>query len=132
MSVQEAYDSILETAVCPICGHQGMDSDGGFDFVCPNCGYEGSVTQEEEEGVGCIDEGDEDDGLIRFPKQSCLCMAPIIDEGDIVLCSKGRTYQIVMIADGDYTVLNCDDGDMHTITQEEMDESFEYDEDFWQ
>jgi len=129
MSVQEAYDSILEATVCPDCGYQGMDSDGGFEFVCPNCGYSGSVLQDEEdEGTP---EDMEDDGLIRFPKQMCLCISPIIDEGDVVLCAVGKTYQITMMAQGDYTVLDCDDGDLHAITQEEMDECFEYNRAFW-
>ncbi len=47
MSLQSAFDEILEDKECPRCQHIGMDSDGGFDFVCPNCGYEGTLVEEE-------------------------------------------------------------------------------------
>lgn len=48
MSLQSAYDDILEDMVCPICGHVGMDSDGGFDYSCPNCDYEGTLENDDD------------------------------------------------------------------------------------
>lgn len=49
MSIQEAYDEILEDTICPICKTQGMLPNGGFDWVCPTCGYEGSVIEDEDD-----------------------------------------------------------------------------------
>lgn len=42
-------DDLLESIVCPRCGHRGVDSDGGYDWVCPNCDYEGYLDNEDSE-----------------------------------------------------------------------------------
>ena len=47
MSIQSAYDEILEDTECPECGTQGMLPDGDLDWICPNCGYEGSLLDDE-------------------------------------------------------------------------------------
>ena len=47
MSIQSIYDEILEDKVCLMCGHTGMEADGGFDYFCPECGYEGTIGYEE-------------------------------------------------------------------------------------
>ena len=47
MDIVEAYDAILEDYECPMCGHIGMESDGGYDFYCPECGYEGTLEDED-------------------------------------------------------------------------------------
>lgn len=46
MSIQSAYDEILEDTECPVCHTVGMMPDGDFDWVCPNCGYEGSLSDD--------------------------------------------------------------------------------------
>ncbi len=43
MTLNEAYDAIIEDTVCPNCLTIGMQPDGGFDWICPECGYEGSL-----------------------------------------------------------------------------------------
>jgi uncharacterized Zn finger protein (UPF0148 family) len=43
MSIQSAYDEILEDTQCPNCGCVGMLPNGSFDYCCPNCDYEGSL-----------------------------------------------------------------------------------------
>lgn len=55
MSLQSAYDDILEDLVCKNCGAVGMESDGGLDYFCPVCGQEGTLEDEEDE------EDEEDD-----------------------------------------------------------------------
>lgn len=47
MSLQEAYDEMLEDTRCPKCGCVGMLPNGGFDWICPNCDYEGTLEDEE-------------------------------------------------------------------------------------
>lgn len=47
MSIQSDYDDILESTVCPECGHEGMLPNGGFDYECPICGYEGTIDCDE-------------------------------------------------------------------------------------
>lgn len=44
MSIQSAYDAMLEDMQCPNpdCGHVGMLPNGDFDWVCPECGCEGT------------------------------------------------------------------------------------------
>ncbi len=49
MSIQSAYDEMLEDQECPVCGTVGMLPNGGFDWVCPNCGHEGTFEMEEDE-----------------------------------------------------------------------------------
>ena len=49
MSLQSAYDEILEDTTCPMCGTVGMMPDGGFDWMCPECGYEGTLDDEDED-----------------------------------------------------------------------------------
>lgn len=49
MSLQSSYDDILESFVCPICGTEGMISDGGYEYFCPNCGHEGSLEDDDYE-----------------------------------------------------------------------------------
>ena len=39
------YDELLETAVCPVCGHEGLDANGSFGYSCPNCDHEGSLDE---------------------------------------------------------------------------------------
>lgn len=48
MSLQSAYDDMLEDTACPSCGCVGMLPNGGFDYVCPSCGYEGTLSDEDE------------------------------------------------------------------------------------
>ena len=43
MSVQSAFDSMLEDKKCPECGTVGMNSIGGWEYECPNCGNEGTL-----------------------------------------------------------------------------------------
>lgn len=43
------YTDILDTIICPKCGHQGMVPDGDLDYECPVCGYEGTLEDDDEE-----------------------------------------------------------------------------------
>ena len=45
MRIGAMYDELLETAVCPVCGHEGLDADGSFSYSCPNCDHEGSLDE---------------------------------------------------------------------------------------
>ena len=49
MSIQSAYDEILEDTVCPVCGTVGMLPDGGYDWICPECGHEGTLEEDDVE-----------------------------------------------------------------------------------
>ena len=44
----ERLEDILEDKECPICGHIGMESFGGYDYRCPECDYEGNLLDDEE------------------------------------------------------------------------------------
>ena len=57
MSLQSAYDAILEDMVCPRCGWVGMAPDGGFEYCCrnPECDFSGSLEDDGE------DENEEDE-----------------------------------------------------------------------
>ena len=57
MSLQSAYDDILDDMQCIRCGHVGMEPDGGYSYYCPICGYEGSLSNDEDEE----EESDTDD-----------------------------------------------------------------------
>lgn len=41
-------ESILEETKCKNCGHQGVESNGSYDYICPHCGTESSLIDEEE------------------------------------------------------------------------------------
>lgn len=38
-----AYDDILESSVCPICGHEGLLPDGTGWAACPECEWSGPI-----------------------------------------------------------------------------------------
>ncbi len=45
MSIQSDYDDILETLLCPECGHEGLNNIGGGDVECPECSWEGLLKE---------------------------------------------------------------------------------------
>lgn len=37
----DAYDEMMEEEVCSVCGREGMEPDGSYEYRCPNCGARG-------------------------------------------------------------------------------------------
>jgi len=44
-----SYTDILDTIICPKCGHEGMVPDGDLDYICPVCEYEGTLEDDEDD-----------------------------------------------------------------------------------
>ena len=61
MDYGSAYDDLLASAVCPICGHEGLLPNGTGWCECENedCNWEGPIPGWEEDEDD--DEEDEDD-----------------------------------------------------------------------
>lgn len=57
MSLQSAFDEVLEDMVCPLCGTRSIVPDGSFDYACsnPGCNYQGSLEDDLEEGEDSYD-----------------------------------------------------------------------------
>lgn len=49
MGIGSAYDELLESSVCPNCGHEGLLPNGTGWCECENCGWDGPIPGSSDE-----------------------------------------------------------------------------------